>query len=210
MNDPHATRLVGLIWFLPLVLFFVPWAMQSLFKLGGKPVIEGKTIHFRLKPLMRATTWSLAASAAAVFWYGARTLSADTTSAVTMMICSVAILALAATCQGEIVLDDEGIHYHRAILRDCLVAWPDLNHFERKEVSNWRTQVSSTNYIFLGESGARVEANSMAFDVEDLLRCVQQRHACPEKSPNTRIRTMFKSPSIHRPKADRASRSDRH
>jgi len=189
-------------------MFILPWAMERLLKLGGKPVIEGHTTHFHLKPLMRVITWSLAAGAAAVFWYGTRTFTADTTSAVTMLICSVAFLVLAATCLGEIVLDDEGIHYHRAVLRDCSIAWRDLSHFEKKEVHNYKTHISSTNYIFCGAGGERIEATNMAFDIEDLLRCVQQRHACPEQPTKRRTRTMFKSPAI-RPRSDRPSRSDR-
>jgi hypothetical protein len=208
MNDPGSGRILGMIWLFPL-LIIGPMALEFLFKLGGKPVVEGTTIHYRTKPLMRGLVWLAVAGAMASAWFGIDDMRVDSFSSCIALVFAIALIIGAAMFLGEIVLDDEGIHCHNSVLRDRSIPWRDLDYFEVQNESNWRTSVSSKSYVFRSVNGETVGASSMMFDVEDLLRRIRERHACPEKPMQVRQKTMFKSAAVPHRRSDRPSRSNR-
>jgi hypothetical protein len=187
MIGPDTRRVVGLLVGLPALSVF-PAFVRWLLSLGGTPEAQGIATVYQIKPMMRFMSWIAAAGGVALCWQAYVSWGQGVGAALTELTVAVACFFLAIMVPSQVILDEEGIRYHRILCRDAFVSWRDLNHVEKRTVYARGTMGNSTVYFYRGSNDASVPVDAMGFSAEDILQRVRERHKCPEQPYRKRYR----------------------
>lgn len=161
-----------------LCVILIPWAIKSLFSLGGEPKESGATVHYRIKPMMLAIFWMIALAGLAAIWSGVGDVRSDHIApGFFLIVIGVAGIGLVIMGQNEIILDQVGIHSRSPFFGETVIAWNDLSHFERF----YNSRAVTTTYFFRSKTGTSIGAGDSSFDTADLLRRIQTHHALEEQ-----------------------------
>jgi hypothetical protein len=152
--------------------------MRSLFDLGGAPEESGATVHYRIKPMMGITLWIIALAGLVAVWSGVGDIRNNhVASGILLIVIGIAAMALMMMGQCEVILDQIGIRCRSLICRETVIAWDDLSHFERF----YNVRAVTTTYFIRSKTGTTIGIGDSSFDVANLLRRIEMRHALPER-----------------------------